>query len=73
MNIEERIRARMSARPHRRYYQYDPAFRVLLGAVDFLLWLYFFGVPFFPNALPHLSSFGIVIRFFVEGFRRGMQ
>ena len=74
MNIEDRIATRMrSVRPHRRYWEYSRPFKVLLGIADAMTWLYFFGVPFFPHLLPHLSDFGIVIRFFAEGLRRGMQ
>jgi hypothetical protein len=73
MDIQSRISQRMSSvRPHRRYYQYSRSFRVLIGLTDFMIWLYFFGVPFFPNLLPHLSSFQPVIQFFIEGMRKGM-
>ncbi len=74
MNIEDRIAARMrSVRPHRRYREYSRPFKVLLGITNALTWLYFFGVPFLPRLLPHLSDFGRVVNFFVEGLKRGMQ
>jgi hypothetical protein len=73
MDIESRIASRMRAvRPHRRYREYSLSFKVLLGITDAVTWLYFFGVPFFPHLLPHLSSFQPVIQFFIEGMRKGM-
>jgi hypothetical protein len=73
MNIEERIKARAATLPRRRYRLYDPRFRVLLGVADMVTWLYFFGVPFLPNALPHLSDFSPIVKFFMEGIKQGMR
>ena len=73
MSIEERIKARAATLPRRRYRLYASQFRVFLGIADMVTWLYFFGVPFFPNALPHLSDFSHVVNFFVEGFKNGMR
>jgi hypothetical protein len=58
---------RMTARSYRTY---SRAFQVLLAVADGVTWLYFFGIPFLPNALPHLSDIGPVIHFFARGLQQ---
>jgi hypothetical protein len=43
-------------------------FLILLAVVDVLLFLYFFGVPWFPDAVPHIGNPGIV----AEGIKQAI-
>jgi hypothetical protein len=59
----------------RRYYNYrgyDQPFQILLGIADILTWLYFFGIPFFPTLLPHLTDITVVVQFLIDGAKKGM-
>jgi hypothetical protein len=55
---------------YRRYREYSQPFRVLLALTNIVVWVYFFGIPFFPKAVPHLSDIQPIIQFFVKGLQQ---
>lgn len=57
--------------PHRKYSEYTVGLRVLLAIADIVTWAYFFGIPFLPNALPHLADYSVIVNLFTEELRGG--
>jgi hypothetical protein len=74
MDIQGRIadRAR-TIRVSRRYYTYDLPFPILLAIADSVTYIYFFGIPFFPEWIPQVGDIHMVVQFFMEGFRKASE